>query len=263
MYEYDTLHDTWIKRNNMLFAKANFSLCSMNDRVYSFGGLSTSQVPLDIVEHFDIAENKWTYFGKMPTPFVAGCVVNQGEHFYVLGGRNGLDLGRHDTCYMFTPSLAEWTEIDRMLVGRFNFGACVLSEKIFVFGGQRYDESEENYFTREALDSVEIYDLKSRKWKQGPKMPAPLYNTGVCVFDEQRKCIYVCGTTECKYSKTKLFGFMFTSVFRLEFIDEEITKWSVVEHDVSEIKTYYRCIAARVCSQKLHQFKTDIHLRDA
>jgi N-acetylneuraminic acid mutarotase len=242
----------------MLFAKANFSMCAMNGRIFAFGGVSTSQKPLDIVESFEVAENKWTYCGTMPVPFVAGCVVAHDEVFYVLGGRNGLDLGRHDTCFMFTPSSGEWTEIASMHVGRFNFGACVLADRIYVFGGQRYDESEENYFTREALDSVEIFDLDKREWSAGPKMPAPLYNTGVCVFDEQRKCIYVCGTTECKYSNTKLFGFMFTSVFRLDFVDEERTKWTVVEHDVSDIKTYYRCVSARVNTRKLHKFQTDI-----
>jgi hypothetical protein len=257
---------------------------STTNRIYSFGGVSTSQVPLDIIEYFDINENKWTYVGSMPAPFVAGCVVSHNDVFYVLGGRNGLDLGRHDTCYMYKPEPNnEWTELSKMSVGRFNFGACVLNEKIFVFGGQRYDESEENYFTREALDSVEVFDLKTQQWltslSQIIKMPAPLYNTGVSVFDldvsdskNDTKCIYLCGTTECKYSNTKLFGFMFTSVFRLAITNTTTTndsndsndlgkfKWTVVEHDVSDIKTYYRCVAARVNTRKLHKFLTDIQI---
>lgn len=228
-----------------------------------------SQVPLDIVEYFDIGDNQWQYLCSMPAPFVAGCVVSHPTEntFYVLGGRNGLDLGRHDSCYQFNADTNEWSELNKMSVGRFNFGACLIDQKILVFGGQRYDESEENYFTREALDSVEVYDLKTNKWLPGLRMPAPLYNTGVCVWvDEQpaKKWIYLCGTTECKYSKTKLFGFMFTSVFKLELNenDNEMVKWSVVEHDVSDIKTYYRCIAARVGTKRLYKFNTDIQIRE-
>ena len=100
---------------------------------------------------------------------------------------------------MFRPKTREWTEISKMLVGRFNFGACVLNNKIYVFGGQRYNESEQNYYTREALDSVEMFDLNTREWSMVIQMPSPLYNTGVCVYDDDFKCVYVCGTTECKY----------------------------------------------------------------
>lgn len=141
-----------------------------------------------------------------------------------------------------------------------------MNEKIYVFGGQRYAESEEHYFTREALDSVEIFDFKTREWTAGVKMPAPLYNTGVCVFDDKNQSIYLCGTTECQYSGTTLFGFMFTSVFRLDFINgsnkETRTKWSIVEHDVSEIKAYYRCVAGRVNTRKLHKFHSEIETRE-
>jgi N-acetylneuraminic acid mutarotase len=95
MYEYDNGQNTWIKKANMLFAKANFSLCVLNQRIYSFGGVSTGQIPLDIVEYYDIGDNKWIYVGSMPTPFVAGCVVMHEDKFYILGGRNG--VGELDT----------------------------------------------------------------------------------------------------------------------------------------------------------------------
>ena len=137
---------------------------------------------------------------------------------------------------------------------RFNFGACVFNEKIYVFGGQRYNESEQSYYTREALDSVEIFDFKTRKWSMGVKMPNPLYSIGVCLYDDDFKCIYVCGTTECSYSGTTLAGFMFTSVFRLEVDSNgEKMKWTIIDKDVSEIKTNYRCVAARINTRKLHK----------
>ena len=143
---------------------------------------------------------------------------------------------------------------------RFNFGAIVLNEKIYVFGGQRYDESEDSFFTREALDSVEIYDIETDQWSEGVKMPSPLYNTGVGLSDADSNSIYVCGTTECKYSGSRLMGFMFTSVFRMDILNEKTheIKWTVIEHDVSEIKSNYRCITVRVNTRKLKQIETSI-----
>lgn len=46
----------------------------------------------DIVEYYDIEENKWTYVGSMPSPFVAGCVVAHDNLFYIIGGRNGVGI---------------------------------------------------------------------------------------------------------------------------------------------------------------------------
>ena len=196
-----------------------------------------------------------------------------------MGGRSG--VGRFDNCYSYRPSTSsgggEWCTLSSMRVGRFNFGACVLNDAhIYVFGGQRYNESSGSaYFTRESLDSVEIYDIAGDRWTRGARMPGSLYNTGVCV--DSTRCVYVCGTTECKYSSPRLhgvgdgdgqrtasslFGFVYTSVYRLEIDDDDDAtvlddndvdertrqrmKWNVVEHDVSEIKANYRCVSLQL-----------------
>ena len=81
----------------------------------------------------------------------------------------------------------------------------------------------------------------------------------MCIYDDQMKCIYVCGTTECKFSGNTLLGFMFTSVYRLELLNgNERMKWTVVEHDLSDIKSNYRCIAARLNTRKLYKCNIDI-----
>lgn len=115
-------------------------------------------------------------------------------------------------------------------------------------------------------------DHANAEWTFAPKMPASLYNTGcfvpVDVADSQSSSnkppssVYLCGTTECQYSGSTLFGFMFTSVFRLDFTHDlnnrTRLKWTIVEHDVSEVKAYYRSVGARVNTRKLTKFATDI-----
>lgn len=259
-YEYDKVHDNWIKRNSMLFGKANFSLCSMDDRIYSFGGIIADQDQRDVVEYYEINENKWYYACSMPHRFIAGCVVRHENDFYVLGGRSG--VGRFDNCFCYTPETGEWKEINKMNIGRFNFGACVInSNLIYIFGGQRYNESEQSYYTREALDSVEIYNVVTGEWKiMCEKMPQSLYNTGVCKYDDKEKCLYVCGTTECTFSGSTIMGFMFTSVFRLELKDHLLDsfKWTIVEQDVSDIKSNYRCVAVKLNTCKLYKCEDNL-----
>lgn len=67
VFEFDPKQDTWLKRASMLFAKANFSMCSMDGRIYAFGGITVDQDQLDIVEFYDLAANAWNYAGVMPS----------------------------------------------------------------------------------------------------------------------------------------------------------------------------------------------------
>lgn len=116
VYEYDNSHEIWIRKANMLFAKANSALCAMGDKLYSFGGITANQDQFDIVESYDVNENKWSYVCSMPAPFVAGCVVRHEDCFYVLGGRSG--VGRFDNCYLFKPDKREWHDLNSMKTGR-------------------------------------------------------------------------------------------------------------------------------------------------
>ena len=65
MYEYDNINDIWIRKANMLFSKSNFNLCALNDKIYSFGGITKDGDQLDIVECYDITENKWSILNSI------------------------------------------------------------------------------------------------------------------------------------------------------------------------------------------------------
>ncbi len=78
---------------------------------------------------------------------------------------------------------------------------------------------------------MEVYDIETKEWRLIEPMPAPLYNTAVCKYASNT--VYLAGTTECKFSGNTLIGFMFTSVFRLQWTETGMLKWAVVEHEVS------------------------------
>ena len=244
MFEYDSVHDKWIRRSNMLFAKSNFSLCSVNDKIYSFGGIALDTDRIDIVECYDIEENKWTYIGSMPIPFISGSVIFHDGLFYICGGRIG--VGRINSCYTFNPESKEWNQVASMRIGRFNFGVCCINENsIFVIGGQRYLESEQSLYTREALSSVEIYDIYSDQWSIGPSTPYPIYNPGICLIGND---LFVCGTTEHCYDNNSEYRYMFTGILKMDVISRE---WTIIENNITDLRTNYRCISAQLNTRKL------------
>ena len=95
------------------------------------------------------------------------------------------------------------------------------------------------------MSTVEIYDIQSDQWSIGPSTPYSIYNTGICLVDND---LYVCGTTEYKYDSASVFGYMFTSIFKLNVITGD---WSIIEHDVTDLRSNYRCISAHLNTRKL------------
>jgi len=79
----------------------------------------------------------------------------------------------------------EWQELAEMDTGRYNFGACVYDEKIYVFGGTIGQGSGSP-----ATASVEVYDPKENIWIQETRMTSPRTHTSVCVLNDT---IYVIG----------------------------------------------------------------------
>jgi hypothetical protein len=179
----------------------------------------------------------------MPTPFISGNVIFHNNLFYICGGRIG--VGRINSCYTFSHETKEWNQVASMRIGRFNFGVVCIHEKIYVIGGQRYLESEQSFYTREALSTVEIYDVMLDQWSIGPSTPYSIYNTGICFVDDD---LYVCGTTEYKYDTNSVFGYMFTSIFKLNVLTGD---WNIIEHDVTDLRSNYRCISAHLNTRKL------------
>lgn len=248
LYEYDPVYDTWIRRSNMLFAKSNFSMCALDNRIYTFGGITIDEDRIDIVEYYDIDESKWTYVGSMPTAFISGQVVSYNGIFYVMGGRAG--VGRLNSCFTFDPIEKEWNQVSSMRIGRFNFGACVVGNRIYVIGGQRFIESDnESLFTRIALNSVEIYDIINDQWSIGPSVPQPIYNTSFLLSNNNQ--LFVFGTTECRTRESNMFGFIFTSLFKF---DLSLDEWSLVENDITDVKSNYQCVSAKINTRKLHKY---------
>ena len=241
VYTYDNDHNRWVPRAPMLFPKSNFTLASVDHKLYSFGGLTLNQHPTEIVESYDVDKNQWNYVGMMPTTLVdLTSVVLRGE-IYLLGGRTG--VGAHNTVMKFDPKKNEWTSLAGMPTPRFNFGAAIVDGEIFVAGGQIYSHST-NTIHRDALRSCEIYNVEANQWRQGPELTEEMYNVALMHVND---CVYALGTSEYQRSPFRIHRY--NIVCRLDLGHK---RWVQVESDLCDIRSF-ASVAAKLYTRKLSQ----------
>lgn len=240
-YQYDNDHNMWVHRAPMLFPKSNFTLAYADQKIYCFGGLTVNQHPTEIIECYDIIKNRWNYVGMMPTTLVDLTSVTHNGKIYILGGRTG--VGAHNVVMRYDPKKAEWTPMAGMPTPRFKFGACVVGDEIYVAGGQIYSHSSHT-ITREALKSVEIYNMEENQWRQGPELNEDMYNCGLALINNN---LYACGTTEYQRSPFRIYRY--NTVCRLDMVKN---RWDQIESDLCDIHDF-SCVAARLHTRKLSQ----------
>lgn len=238
-YQYDNDHNKWITKAPMLFPKSNFTLAYLDGKIYCFGGLTVNQHPTEIVECYDISNNRWNYVGMMPTTLVDLSSVVYKSQIYILGGRTG--VGAHNVVMKYDPKNFEWTTLAGMPTPRFNCGACVVGGEIYVAGGQIYSQSSHT-INRDTLKSVEIYNIDGNQWHQGPELPEDMYNIGLALING---ALYACGTTE--YQRCTYRIYRYNVVCRLNFSKYQ---WEQLETDLCDIRDYV-CVSARLHTRRL------------
>ena len=245
-YCYDNDHNKWLSLSPMLFPKSNFTLACLGKKIYCFGGVTENQHPTEIIEVYDIEKNRWSYQGMLPTTLVDLCSVVFEEYIFLLGGRTG--VGAHNLVVMYHPVKGNWISKAGMPTPRFKFGACLVMGEIYVAGGQIYSHSSQT-ISREALKSVEIFNISDNQWRQGPDLPEEMYNVGLHMISG---ALYCCGTVEyrrltriCRYN----------IVCKLDFASN---RWNVIERMLGTCQNY-QCISARLHTRKLSQvFRPDV-----
>lgn len=238
---YDNDHNKWIAKAPMLFPKSNFTLAYEDGKIFSFGGLTLNQHPTEIVECYDVEKNKWSYVGMMPTTLVDLSSVVYGGNIFLLGGRTGVAV--HNVVLKYDPRRLEWTPLAGMPTPRFSFGVCIVDNEILVAGGQVYAHATHTIH-REALRSVEIYNIDDNQWRTGPDLPAPMFNVGLMQISGG---VYCCGTVEQHRSPFRIYRH--NMVCRLDITRNE---WQKIESDLCDVRNY-AAVAVKLHTRRLSQ----------
>lgn len=240
-FVYNNDSNRWVAKMPMLFPKSNFTLVHIDGKIYSFGGLAMNQHPTEICESYDIEKNQWSYVGMMPMNVVDLASVAYGGCAYLLGGRSGVTP--HNNVLRFDPRALQWTQLAPMRTTRFNFGACVVDDEIWVAGGQKYTHSSRTIH-RESLRSVEVYNVASNTWRLGPCLPSSVFNVGLMQING---AVYACGMVEHQRSPFKINRH--NIVCRLDVV---LNEWQKLEGDLCEVRSYAP-VSAKLHTRKLSQ----------
>ena len=123
----------WYSCEPMLEERSCFGVCSVNDKIYAFGGKKLNHV-LKTCEVYDCDLNTWKYLPSMSKPNFGSACVYFLNSIWVLGGVDNEGCVQNST-KCFDPKNKRWSFGASLIKPRVGHGAIATENKIFVLGG--------------------------------------------------------------------------------------------------------------------------------
>ncbi len=143
---YDPTTDTWIIKTPPpeVASIASFVSAVYENKIYVFGGLS-EDLHYNLNQIYDTETDTWNT-GTPPITSVGGgaAVITSGvyatKRIYVLGNPSNLRPGEEQTFVrIYNPETDSWTLGTDIPTKRYNFGAAVLDDTIYLIGGHTHN----------------------------------------------------------------------------------------------------------------------------
>ena len=174
IYSIESRH--WIEASSMNTKRSKFALVYFEDKIWAIGG-RLNKTPLDSIETYDLAKNKWTNLDiKLLTKRSGHSAVVHNKKFFVIGGFHYKAPVKAYSTYpaasieVYSSETNQFTFVSQMVQPRAYFGCSIFNNNLIVYGG-RLNKIE-------VTDSVEIYDIENQVWSQGPNLPLLLAECG-------------------------------------------------------------------------------------
>ena len=199
---YDPTTNTWTTGTPMLKKIHRFSSVTVNNKIYVFGGLDSTETDgrSSKVQIYDLNTNTWSMGASMSTPRVDSVSVAVNNKIYVLGGSNNERLNRLD---IYDPLTDSWTTGASMPTTRNSTAASSIGTNIYVYGGS----SRSNF-----QDNVEVYNTETNTWTTKGALSTSRQHMASTVVGS--KIYAIGGTSSSDITKT------------LEIYDTETDSWS-------------------------------------
>ena len=157
-----------------------------SNQMILFGGVDQNNVTLDTIEVIDIKARKFIKTSlTLPTPLAGHCAVQlNSSHTFVAGGAAsglaGLEGPVNFSNQAWILSETGWTAAGQLAEARTVHSCSTLlstegRHEVLVVGGIGLSEVG----TRMVLDTVEIYNVATGRWRKGPKLPSPVFGAGL------------------------------------------------------------------------------------
>jgi N-acetylneuraminic acid mutarotase len=153
---------------------------TVNDKLYTFGGLSGPFSPMGRVYEFDPAANHWTRKHDMPQAVHHTAQVGLNGKIYLFGGFAAV-AGKAgylptNNAWEYTPATDTWRALASMPTARGAEAAVTVNGLIYVVGGAGMHPGVAPApfgFTgaHQSLDAVEEYNPASNTWRVRSPLP--------------------------------------------------------------------------------------------
>ncbi len=181
-FEYfDLMDNKWHKAAPLPVPCLGFGLASNGKYIYAFGGFAYSAdhkpawQSLDIIQRYDIKNDRWEKIGKMPRGRSSYALAQIGTNVYLLGGWDSTPKNENDkegrflrevdafdlTTEKMTPDVARIPDPLRRAVT-----AAVLENEIVLLGGIGVGASHFSF-----LDNVTAFNPQTGLWRELPRLP--------------------------------------------------------------------------------------------
>jgi N-acetylneuraminic acid mutarotase len=154
---YDVGSDTWRSLANLPADRHHLMAVAHQGKIYVFGGADGDWSPTATAWVYELAPDRWKTLASMPEPRYAGAAVSLHDYIYVVGGE-----GPSGKTLRYDPKEGLWTTLAATRVRREHTAAVAFERKIVVVAGRYRGQGE--------LNSVEIYDVDTDTWSDGPAL---------------------------------------------------------------------------------------------
>lgn len=182
---YDPATKQWHQGASLTMARHGFSLAAYNGFIYTFGGFtySADHTPgwksVDLVERYDIAQDRWEVVGHLPRPRSSNVVAQVGTKVYLIGGwdstpqfANDFDGRFHDAIDVYDLLTDTASTLTTRLQAplRRALSGVVLGNEVLLVGGIGVGGS---HF--ELLDNVTAFNTVSEQFHELQPLPFPTF----------------------------------------------------------------------------------------
>ena len=190
---YDQKTKTWKQGANLSMPRHGFGLAAYGKYVYAFGGFAFANEykpkwkSVDLVERYDIEQNRWEVVAHLPIPRSSNVVARIGDKVYLVGGWDSTPQHDNDAEGRFLDTIDVFdlatqkittlqTKIQKPL--RRALSGVVNGDEILLVGGLGVGS---NHF--DLLDQVTAFNVKTNTWRELPKLPFPTFAPAAGIKD--------------------------------------------------------------------------------
>jgi DNA-binding CsgD family transcriptional regulator len=151
--------DSWEALPNKPSAVSDVDAVLLRGAIYVPGGKLSDGSVTDVLEVFNISENKWKVQAAVPEKISNYALATFDGQMFLFGGWDGENVTA--SVYRYDPSFDEWFLCASMPTGRMNASATVMGGEILIIGGSDGDNefaSNESYKPSFAVDDGNEWD---------------------------------------------------------------------------------------------------------